>query len=567
MHSRRGVSLPQIDCAGAKQALVSIYAPFYQREQHTQKFRQDAALVALLKTCAKQKDLYRGSRIHAAIADRGILEENVFVGNTLIDMYAKCGALSMAQEVFDQLPTRSIISWNALMTGFVQHGHGNSALVCFERMQQSGASPDAVTFVCILKACGDIRALEKGSDFHHKLVGKGLLKNNTLLSNAVMDMYAKCGALAKARKVFDELSPKTVVSWTTLIAGYCQHGHGEKALHCFKQMQGEGFSPDAVTLRCILKVCGSIGAGDKGKEIHAEIVREGFAGKDCALGSALVDMYAKCGALKAAREVFDDLPVQNIVAWTALIAGYAQHGYGNEAFNLFKRLQSEGLSPNAVTLLCILKACCCIGTAEKGEYIHAEVVREGLMENDDMFGNALVDMYAKCGVLGRAQQVFDELPERNVISWTALMAGYAQDGKCLSVFSSFNKMLGEDIEPTLVTFLVLLNSCSYLGLVNEGQMYFEKMSSKYGITPRLEHHTCMVDLFGRAGHLDKALSVIRKMPCCDYLSVWFAFLAACQKWGNVKLGRLAFRYLRSLKLNSGKADVCKNNIFVLASMG
>eukprot|EP00250_Pteridium_aquilinum_P009322 c18595_g3_i1 orf=2-544(+) len=180
-------------------------------------------------------------------------------------------------------------------------------------------------------------------------------------------MYAKCGSLTEAQDVFDELPYRNVVSWTSLITGYVEHGHTEEALDCFERMQREGFSPDRVTFLSVLRACGSLGTVDKSQQIHAQILKCGLLERDVVVGTALVDTYGKCSLLAKAKEVFDMLRVHDVVSWNALITGYAYHGYGEEALDCFKQMQRQGVSPNRVTFASALKACGTLGASDKGQ--------------------------------------------------------------------------------------------------------------------------------------------------------------------------------------------------------
>lgn len=493
-----------------------------------------------LKACASVGAAEKGSEIHAEIITNGCLEKSSVLGNALLDMYAKCGSLTKAQRVFDELLIRDVVSWNVLIAGYCQHHHGEQALECFERMKGEGLYPDVVTFGCILKACGSMRAAEKGKEVHAEIATLGLLRNGSVLGNALVDMYVKSGAFSKARVVLGELPLRNVVSWNTLIAGYSLHGQGDEALDCFECMQQEGLAPDNVTLGCILKACGSIGAGERGNEIHAEIARKGWMQFGIETGNALVDMYVKSNDLAKARDVLEELPFRDVVSWTALIAGYSHHGQGEKALNCFERMKCDGFSPDRVTFACILKACGSLGAAEKGKDLHSEIVRKGLLRKDTMLGGALVDMYANCGALDRAQEVFGELPVRDVVSYSALIAGYCEHGYGETALQCYEEMLREDLFPDVVTFSCVLKACGSLGATEQGQRYFETLTTSYGVVPTLEHFTCMVDLFGRAAHFDKAMAVIKRMPSSNHLPAWCALLGACQKWGNAKIGSMAF---------------------------
>ena len=373
----------------------------------------------------KRKDLIKGSRIHAEIAKSGLLHDmNICLGNSLVNMYAKCGAFVKAHAVFDELPVQDVVSWNILIGEYAKYGHGKEALICYEEMRLNGICPTAVTFVFILKACGIIRETCKGQEIHYEVVRLGLLKKNCIVGNALVGMYAKCGELAKAQTLHDELSTQSLITWNALISGYAHRGRSHDALNCFEQMRSEGLSPDGVTFTCILKACANVGDVSKGKLIHDEVIRKGLLYRNVVLGTALVDMYAKCGLLVKAHEVLKELHIRDAVAWSALIAGYAQHEQGHEALQCFEQMQREGFSPDVVTFTSILKACGSTGDVDKGKEIHDEITRRGFLKKNILLGNALLDMYARCGSLHIAQEVLQRIQSREVITWNALLSGF-----------------------------------------------------------------------------------------------------------------------------------------------
>ncbi|KAI5060789.1 hypothetical protein GOP47_0025209 [Adiantum capillus-veneris] len=522
--------------------------------------------MSVLKACGSIKAAYKGKQIHDEIARQGLLGSDVVLGNALIDMYAKCGVLRKAQQVLEELPYRDVVSWNTLIGGHTQHGQPEQALACFWQMQGDGLSPDAVTFSCILKSCGALRAINEGERIHEQIASQGLLGKNIVLGTALVDMYASCGALVKAQTMLEELFPRDVISWNALISGYAQHGWGKEALKCFERMQHEGISPNSVTFGCILKACGSIRALSKGEQIHDVIKRQGLLETDNGLGTALVDMYAKCGALVKAAQTLEGLSFQHAASWSALIAGYVQEGKGEQAMHCFERMQHNGLYPDAITFTCALKACAIIGAVDRGKHIHDEIVRQNLIGNDRVLGGALVDMYAKCGSLEKARKVLEELPSRDVVSWSALIAGYAQRGESEQVLSCFRQMQLEGFNAEASTFSSVLTSCCHLGLVEEGHRCFVDMSTKYGVKPDVYHYTCMVDLFGRAGHLDKAACLIEESPFSNHFSVLSALLGACRKWGDVCIGRWAFDRVVQVDRSNGAAYVLMSDVYAAAGM-
>jgi pentatricopeptide repeat protein len=346
--------------------------------------------------------------------------------------------------------------------------------------------------------------------------------------------------LAKAREMLEELPVRDVVSWNALIAGYAQQGRDSEVLNCFELMQSHGLSPDAITFICILKACGSTRAVDKGEQIHREIVNRGLLESDIVLANALMDMYARCGHLTKAHRLLEELPIQDVITWNALITGYVQEGRNHEALNCFESMQSKGLHPSAATFVCCLKACGGLGATEKGEQIHEAVSNRGMLKDDLVLGNSLVDMYAKCGELEKAQGMLEELPFRNVISWNALIAGYAQCGQGRKGLDCFERMRNDGILPDDVSFLYVVRACNRSGMLSEARTVLTDMPRMYGIAPNKEHHSHIVLLLASAGDLEQAMAVIDMTPHSDRPAVWLAVLSACRRCGNVMLARLVF---------------------------
>ena len=526
------------------------------------RFHDRVNLLDLIKLCGIRKNLSKVKEIHAKALDSGLIVNDAYIATALIRTYAKCGALEEALEVFERIPARNVVSWTALISGYVEHGLGHQALECFAKMRDEGVHPSAITYACLLKACGIVRFLDVGECLDIEIRKQGLLKKDVVLGTALVDMYSKCGALEKAQEVFDELLIRNVVTWNALITGYVRHGLGDEALRCFRRMRDEKVcSPNAMSYASILKACGMVNSLDIGQCIDADIRKEGLLEKDVVLGTALVDMYSKCGALEKAQEVLDQLPVRNVVTWSALIAGYVQNGIGDKALKCFRRMQDSGVRPDAVMYACVLKACGIVGSLEIGEDICTEVRRQGLLEKDVVLGTALVDMYSKCGDLEKAREVFECLPIRNVVSWSALIAGHAQSGQANAVLFLYKRMKAEGVIPNSVTFVVLLTACTHAGLVKEGEKLFHEMWATNHLHPMLEHYTCMIDLFCRAARMDKVNALLEKVSHSCHLPLFLTILGACIEWKNVKLGRWAFEQSIALDKNCASAYVFMQNLY------
>ena len=442
----------------------------------------DVSFAGILKACGMIEGATKGKEFHARIAKELELEfrifilhkENVFeknniLGTALVDMYAKCGMVSKAHRVFDELPVRDVVSWTALVAGYTQHGLGEEALQCFQQMNCEGVSPNAVTLSCILKVFQSVEAMQKAKEVHVAIVQNGLLENDTVLGNALVDMYAKCGELENARKVFNELPMRNVICWTSLMSGYAQHGHAEEVVNCFHQMQLECLFPNQLTFVSILKAYSSLRAVQKGKQMHAGIVTEGLLRTDVVLGTTLMDMYTKCDECANAQEIFDELPSRNVISWNALIRGYYAQGNSEGALYRFKQMQSEGICPDSSTFSCILNIYGSLRTSKEGKQIHAAVVEELFLGKTNMLENGLIDMYAKCGEIANAEEIFNRIPVQDVVSITGLLSGYVYHGRSEKAIDFFEQLNCKGLSTDAVMLTHVLQACGNIGAAETGK--------------------------------------------------------------------------------------------------
>lgn len=583
-------------------ALIACYAEHglaeealscFQKMQLEGMYPDGITLVCSLKACGTLGAIDRGQELHSQIVKQE-MESDPFLGNTLVYMYARCGLLADSREVFDKLQDRDVVSWTALISGYADCGLGREALDSFERMQVEGISPNAATFICILRACCCIGAIGRGGEIHAEVAKKGF-ERDVFVCNALVDFYRYFSFLGEARGVFNTFPIHDVSSWNVLIAVYAEHGLGEKVSACLERMQVEGVSPDAATYVCCLTTCVSARVIEMGRKFHAEVLKKGFERK-LIVGSALVDLYANCGSLTELQDVFGKLPLRDVILWNIFISGYVEYGLyeeasscleqmqlegilpdvvswnvvilgfveqgeGTKSLELYSQMQAQGLSPDNVMFVSILKACGNITALEIGKRVHAQIYRVSGFEGVEL-ANALVDMYGRCGSMSHAQEVFNAKPSKILVRWNALIAGYARQGTSELVFHYFHRMTEEGIHPDEFTFLSVLTACSHAGSLSRGHKYFEAMSNECGISPTIKHCTCMVDLLGRAGQLDEAIAMVKKMPSQPDLVVWDMVLGACQKWGNAELGRQAFDYVVGLDENHSAAYILLSNIYV-----
>ncbi|KAH6557844.1 hypothetical protein KP509_1Z090200 [Ceratopteris richardii] len=390
-------------------------------------------------------------------------------------------------------------------------------------MQRMDISPNRITFACVLKACSRVQAVHEGSQIHAEIVRRGLLADDTVLGTALVDMYTKCGDVVKAHQAFNELPVCNVYSWTSLISGYAQQDRGEEALACYLQLQNEGFIPNSVTLICTLQACGSLGEVGNGKRIHAAIVCEDLIKAHDNLGIAVVNLYLKCGVVVMAEDIFNKLSCQNKVAFNTMICGFSEHGKFHKALDCFRQMQCKNIPPDVVTYTCVLKACGNMQTLRKGRVIHAQIIKHGLLSNDAVLGNALVDFYAKCGDFSRAKQELDELLVQDVASWNVLIAAYTQKSHGKQALACFEQMQAVGIPANTVTFLCILQACGSIGALGKGrelhsQIMMEGLLEKGSILG-----VSLVNMYGRCGAITLAQEVFDKLPD-KHVGVWTALM-------------------------------------------
>lgn len=491
--------------------------------------------VCCLKACGSIPTLKRGQEIHSEILKKG-LEADSFVGNSLVDMYARCSSLSDSQETFVKLLTRDIVSWNTLIAGYVDGEFHEEALECFQQMQVEAISPNSITYLVILKACGSIGAIEIGRGIHSEIAKKSL-QSNPFVANALVNFYADSGNLGEALQVFDELTDVDPGSWSSIVKRYLESGWREEAFNNLEQMQLEGISVGLVTALCRLKVCIDCRSIDRGRPLHMNIVKEGLE-RDSVVAYLVLDMYAKCGSLQDAQKVFDEfLPIWSALEWNIIITGYVELGKSEEAFTLFVRMQEQGLLPLTMTFSSLLKSCVNNSALEAGKRLHAQRLRPSSHgPAQELIATTLIDMYGKFGSRTYAENVFQLMFKKDLISWSAFIGVYVCQGETELVFSTFNRMRAESVKPDAILFVSILTACSHAGFALKGQEYFETMSKDYGITPIIEHYNCMIDLLGRAGQLGEAVALLENMPFEPDFVTWSSVLGACRNWGHKDLG-------------------------------
>ncbi|KAL5770580.1 hypothetical protein ACOSP7_014734 [Xanthoceras sorbifolium] len=517
----------------------------------------------VLKACSLVHMAQLGKEIHGFAVKNG-LDADVFVSNALIKMYGECGCMVSARLVFDEMPNRDVVSWSTMIGSYHKTRLFDEALNVVREMRFWRVRPSEVAMISMVGLFADIADVEVGKVMHACVIRNSMNENLVVaMATTLIDMYAKCGDIGSAKRVFDGLGERSVVSWTAMIAGYIRCNMFWEGSRLFLEMLAENVFPTEVTIRSMIIECGFVGGLELGKFLHAYILRNGFYFSP-AMGTALVDMYGKCSEIRSARALFDNMKSKDVTTWSAIISAYAQAQCSYKAFELFVQMKGSQLSPSEVTMVTLLSLCAEAGALDTGKWIHAYAVKQGV-EADMILETALVDMYAKCGDIDGAYRLFSEAKGRDICNWNAMMAGYGMHGRCEEAFQLFTDMERFGVKPNDITFIGLLNACSHAGLVAEGKILFDKMVHDFGLIPKIEHYGCMVDLLGRAGLLDEAHEMIKSMPIRPNTIVWGALLAASKLHKNPNIGEVAARELLEMEPQSWGYNVLMSNIYAAAN--
>ncbi|XP_022718533.1 pentatricopeptide repeat-containing protein At4g20770 [Durio zibethinus] len=509
------------------------------RIMHRKRVRMDSvSLSAVLNVCAKggeygefgcyeenDRFLYNvvlGEQVHGLSVKLGF-ECDLFLSNSLLDMYAKNGIMKSAETVFHNLGKVSVVSWNIMIAGYGQKGKSEKAVEVLQRMQYCGFEPDEVTYINMLAAC------------------------------------VKCGDVEAARQMFDSMSCPSVISWNAIISVYSQTENHKEAIELFREMQSQTVKPDRTTVAIILGSCAGMDFLDGGKQVHAASIKAALH-TDSYVASGLIGMYSKCGKINMAKCIFSYAPELDIVCWNSMIAGLTLNSLDKEAFMLFKQMRQGRMLPTEFSYATVLSCCAKLSSSFQGRQVHSQIVKDGY-ENDVFVGTALVGMYRKCGDIDGAQKYFDMMPVRNIVTWNEMIHGYAQNGRGDEAVRLYQDMIASGEKPDGITFIAVLTACSHSGLVDLGVRIFNSMQSNYGLEPKLDHYTCIIDCLSRAGRFHDAELLMNKMPYKDDPIVWEVLLSSCRVHGNISLAQQAAKELFRLDPESSVPYVLLANIY------
>ncbi|XP_050363800.1 putative pentatricopeptide repeat-containing protein At3g25060, mitochondrial [Argentina anserina] len=373
-----------------------------------------------LKACAGMVDLKMGEEVWFAAARCGY-EGDVFVGSSVLNLYAKCGKMDEAVAVFDRMPRRDLVCCTTMITGFLQSERPVEAVELYRRMQDEGMEFDGVVMMGLMQACASLGDLRLGLSVHGYMIRRGV-PMDVIVQTSLVDMYAKCGHLELASCVFNKMSYKNAVSWGALISGFAQNGFAAQALETVVEMQSFGFEPDSASLVSSLLACSQVGLLKLGKSIHGYILKRVEIGQVC--GTAVIDMYSKCGSLSYARALFDQMISRDLISWNAMIASYGIHGCGDEALALFCQMTETNLKPDHATFASLLSAFSHSGLVEKGLHWFDVMVTKYKMPPGEKHYACMVDLLARSGRVEEASELIASMnTEPRLPVWVALLAG------------------------------------------------------------------------------------------------------------------------------------------------
>ncbi|PKA45962.1 Pentatricopeptide repeat-containing protein [Apostasia shenzhenica] len=522
-------------------------------------------LSALLTACIASKSLARGRLLHSKAIFLG-LQYNINFCKSLTNFYIFFHLFDHAELILKTIENQSEISiWNSLIAAYSKNQMHKEALELYDKLVLfANVKPDCYTYPSALRACGGSSNAGKGQVIHAHLLKSGFSTDVVALSSLV-SMYGKCGFFDFAVKLFEEMPERDVACWNTIISCYYQDGKASTALNMFEKMKSSGFCPDSVTFTIVFAACARLLDMETGMRVHEELLRSGFA-MDGFVGSAIVDMYGKFGHLDRARAVFEQITVKSIVAWNSMIGGYALVGDSRSCFELFSRMEDEGIRPSSSTISSLLMACSRTSDLWHGKYIHGYIMRNQI-EVDIFITTSLIDLYFKCGNIRYPEFIFQNTAKSNVVLWNVMISGYVKTGNLFEALEAFHIMKLYDVRPDAITFTSILSACAQLAALQQGREIHDLIRCS-GFESNEVLMCALADLYAKCGAVEDARAVFNKLSVRDsvtWTSMIFAYGSNGQAFEalelfremqkmNVKPDRVTFLALMSSCSHGGMVD-------------
>ncbi|KAG9458904.1 hypothetical protein H6P81_003412 [Aristolochia fimbriata] len=456
----------------------------------------------LIKCFAGSPALKQGMKAHALLMKNGLLSSSELLMTSLIDMYFKSGKIRFAWQLFSEIEERDVVAWGAMIAGFAHNRLRWESLEFTRWMSSEGIQPNSVILTMILPVIGEVSARRLGQEVHAYVIKTKHYSKQQFIQSALVDMYCKCGDIGSGRRVFYASMNRNTVLWTALMSGYASSGRLEQALRCIPWMQQEGVRPDIVTIATVLPVCGELKALKQGKELHVFIVKNRFL-PNISISTSLISMYSKCQRLDSACKVFNAMEKRNIICWTAMLESYLNNGCSHDALRMFRSMQDSKQRPDSVAMARMLDACGSLSYLKLGKELHGQLLKR-YMDLVPYVTSAIIKFYGRCDEIQKSKLVFDRIPARGSLTWTAMIEAYGCAGLYREALDQFKRMKSKGFEPTLFTFNVVLSICSKAEFVDEAVRLLNYMRQKQGVKTSEEHYAFIIDLLNRAGRVSEA---------------------------------------------------------------
>ncbi|XP_010279265.1 PREDICTED: pentatricopeptide repeat-containing protein At3g63370, chloroplastic [Nelumbo nucifera] len=482
----------------------------------------------ILKACAGLIDLQSGAEIHGLAIKCGF-GSFLFVANALVAMYAKFNDFNRARQLFDRMVVKEdVVSWNSIISAYSANGQPLEALRLLREMQKGGVSMNSYTAVGVLQACDDPSLIKLGMEIHAAVL-KSSLYLHVYEANALVVMYARCGRMDKAARVFNKMDEKDNVSWNSMLSGFVQNELYDKAVGFFHEMQETGQKPDLVSIINIVSALGRLGSLFNGMECHAYAIKHGLH-SDLQIGNTLVDMYSKCSCVSYMERVFYNIPDKDLISWTTAIAGYAQNKCYLEALRKFQEVQMKGIKVDELMIGSVLLACSGLRCTSHVKQIHCYIMRRGLF--DLVLQNIVLDVYGDCGDIEYASRMFEEMKDKDIVSWTSMISCYVHNGLADEALDLFSDMMHNGIVPDMVSIVSILSGAANLSALRKGKEIHGFLTRRdFGLDGSLA--SALVDMYARCGTIDSSYKIFNRIRSKD-LILWTSMINACGMHGRGK---------------------------------
>ncbi|CAI9269187.1 unnamed protein product [Lactuca saligna] len=495
---------------------------------------------SVINSCAGSGNFDTAKIVHEHVLELGF-QSDLYIGNALIDMYARFSTLDKARQVFDEMPNRDSVSWNSLVSGYTAHEEWEKALETFHQSRTAGLTPDSFMVSSVLPACSGLNAIMEGQIVHGLSLKLGI-DINTKVCNSLLSMYLKSNKLEECHKLFNEMPIRDTITWNTVVSGYSQLGLYQESIVLFKEMLNN-HKPDLLTITSVLHACSQIRDLESGKFVHNYMVVNGYE-CDITASNILINMYAKCGHFSEAREVFNKMKTKDLTSWNSLINGFVKASLYEEAIETFTSMKMD-ITPDFVTFVTILPICTFLMSLKLAKSVHCETIKSGF-NSSIIVRNALIDVYAKCGKMEDALNQFDNMKDRDIVSWNTIISACSHSEEYNLGFRIINQMRIEGILPNVATILTTLPLCSNLGAKRQGKE-LHGCVFKLNFESNIPIANALIEMYSKCGNLKNSIRVFDHMKVKDVVT-WTTLIYAYGIYGQGNMAIIAFENMKAARI-------------------